>query len=82
MATASPPEGLEEPVKSAALDEGLASILKAIETEPVPERLLDLACRLQEALRARKAREDGSAALLDLDGVGEDVGGGLDQSPR
>ncbi|MBB5754925.1 hypothetical protein [Prosthecomicrobium pneumaticum] len=64
-----------------ALDAGLASLLAAIEAEPVPDRLLGLAVRLQEALKRRRAL-DGSAALLDQDSVGNDAGGGLDQSAR
>lgn len=36
----------------------LAALLEAIEREPVPERLGDLARRLQTALRARAASDD------------------------
>lgn len=35
----------------------LEKLLRAIEQEPVPERLLELAVRLQEALRRRDAAE-------------------------
>lgn len=38
-----------------ALTPDLAALLEAIENEPVPERLADLARRLQSALRARDA---------------------------
>ena len=37
-----------------ALDEEVAGILKDIEAEETPQRLLELARRLQEALRARQ----------------------------
>lgn len=43
------------PAPSPDRDAGIASLLAAIEQEPVPARLLELARQLQEALRARSS---------------------------
>ena len=70
----------QDAAEDEALDAGLVALLTEIEAEPTPEGLLGLAVRLQEALKRRRAGESGSAPFLDLDPVGHDAGGGLDQS--
>ena len=51
-------EPADAPVPAPAPLAGIAALLGAIEREPVPERLLELARELQAALRVRAAPDD------------------------
>lgn len=52
------PEKEEKAVEVATLDDEIALILRAIEEEPVPQRLTTLAIELQQALMQRRRRQN------------------------
>ena len=54
--TAEIDNGDKQKIDHVTLDDGIASILAAIEQETIPERLLMLACDLQKALADQRQR--------------------------
>lgn len=58
MRKTTPPEAETPETQTSAIDRELKELLATIESEEVPDRLLDLAHQLQAALRAQaKARD-------------------------